>query len=733
MPLPFFKKNAPTRPQREYFFALEISHSQLRSAIWSVVNDKTQVLSVGSTASWDGISDESLISGTDKTLSESTTKLDGGGQIQPEKIILGLPPDWMSDDKIDPVRLRTLKRLAQKLSLVPVGFVITPEAAVRYLQHSEGVPPTAILLGVDGDRLETIVVKLGKIEGVQVVQRSSHITADVVEGLSRFSHLDMLPSRILIFGYTPLAVTEPELEEARQMLLAHPWQAPQTRLPFLHFPKVELLPLDFGIRAVTLAGGTEVARAIGLIGSEKNEVEPTTTNSDREDIENIETTTYSAADLGFISGDGDIEEALVIEEGEETIEPRAAAPVATPPHPLPRKKTPLRLPRFGFPVIGFSSKPALFIAGLVVLGISLFAAYWNLPRAVITLTVNPKPLQHQFEIIANTKSQSPDLESKSLPAQYVETTVNDEKTNPTTGSQLVGDKATGTVTLINGTSVPRSFAAGTVITSPSGLKFTLDAEVQVASASGTADPNSYQPGKGQGKVTASQIGSDSNLSAGTQFKVGSFSSLDYVARNEEALVGGSSRQAQAVAKEDLAKLRSELTQGLKDQARQQLLGEASSDRNVIQESVQVEVASEEFNHKVGEEAGELTLRLTVKAKALSVAKSDLDQLVDKEIEGRIPQGYSPAGEPNYQFSVKKVDSDNVTLSAQISASLMPQYDTSAITRDITGKKPTAARDYLGSLPGAAYIDFAFTPRLPGPLLTLPHVTKNIYLEVKPAQ
>jgi hypothetical protein len=194
----------------------------------------------------------------------------------------------------------------------------------------------------------------------------------------------------------------------------------------------------------------------------------------------------------------------------------------------------------------------LAICSLLFAG--LFAAYWYLPKATVTLTVAPKPLAHQFDLTADSTVTDIAAEGSVLPAALAQITVTTHKTRPATGTKLIGDRAAGEVTIINGTSTERSFPAGTTISSPSGLKFTLTSSVTIASASGTADPNSYQPGKATVKITAVDIGPDANLTAGTQFKIGSFSFLDYVAKNDSAFVGGSSRQVAAVSKDDLSAL-----------------------------------------------------------------------------------------------------------------------------------------------------------------------------------
>ena len=99
MQLPFLKKDDKA-PAREYFFALEIDHLLVKAAVWSVVNDKPQVLAISSTQSWDDKSEDSLITAADSALTDATHHLDPSGKVGIVKVIFGLPPDWVGDEKI---------------------------------------------------------------------------------------------------------------------------------------------------------------------------------------------------------------------------------------------------------------------------------------------------------------------------------------------------------------------------------------------------------------------------------------------------------------------------------------------------------------------------------------------------------------------------------------------------------------------------------------------------------
>lgn len=701
MTLPFLKRPATAHSERQYLFAVEISPGVIKTAIWSVINDKTQVLAVSSASPWDDKTSDSLINATDTAISDATSHLDPSGKVQIEQVIFGLNSDWVSDDKIHSDKLHLLKELSTKLDLKAVGFVVTTEAIVKFIAHTENVPPTAILLGFWPQVLEVALVRMGKIDGVHFVKKSTQMADDTVEGLSRFPNVDVFPSRMLLYD------SGLDLEEIKQLLLQYPWQNSQKKLPFLHFPKIEILPPDFTVRAIALAGGTEVARAIGIL--------PDTAVPDQKEDE--------VSDLGFVT-DADIQDTP----------PSAAQPIISqPPSPPLKLKKKFKiphlphLPRFSFPKINFRHTGLIILAITVTVCGGLFAAFWFIPKAEVTLFLQPKDISSQFSLKVDTKASSPSLADLIIPGQVEQVSVSDSKSVSTSGSKLTGDKAKGSVTIANTQDSSKTLPSGTVLTSPSGIQFVLSETVTVASASGSA--GNLVPGKATAEITASSIGSDSNLSAGTVFKIVGFSSTQMDAKNDTALSGGSSRQVKAVSKDDIAKLRADLTASVKDQAKAKLIEQISSDKTVIDSSINLETTSEDFDHKLDDQADNLSLKLAVKAQAITISKSDLKSITDQQILPLTPQGYKMNSEPTSSFTAKKTDRGAFIFAVDVSGIALPDIDKNSIIKNVVGKSPADTKDYLQSVTGISKIDILISPRLPTFFAVLPHVSKNITITV----
>jgi len=405
----------------EYYFALELGLEFVKSAIFSIENNQVKVLSQGSLERWQD--EEELVEAVDASLSAAAEKLPVEGEIkEPEKVVFGLPFSWIEGEKIATEKLKLLKNISDKLDLKPTGFVVITEAIVHHLKSTEGVPPTVILVHLGLKKISVGVVRVGKIFGPKLIERSESLAHDLIEGLSRFEISEPLPARILIYN------SQEGLEEARQQLVGHPWlEEKKEKVEFLHLPKVEVLPANFDVEAIALAGGKEVAKAAGLIleekpvPEEKEEVEEETEKKE-EKVPVVPPPTAGFADageLGFVKGDEAVEKESIGVKEEPSVKEAPQPEEPLPSEPPPMVATPEPAPqwpeseeksssgaKFGFlsRFLGwwskinpiklkamlprFSQTPSVLIivALLVVVFLtSQLAAYWFLPRAEVTL------------------------------------------------------------------------------------------------------------------------------------------------------------------------------------------------------------------------------------------------------------------------------------------------------------------------------------------------------------
>ena len=275
------QKNTP-----ELFLAVEIHESMIKSAVWQVEDETPSIVALGSYELWD--TEDSLINGVDASLTEAIRGID----TEPDRVIFGLPDSWLVENRIHPTKQKLIKRLIKELDLKAIGMVTITEAIVSHLKTQEGVPPTVILLEIYPSKVIVSLVNLGEIQAQEEVGRSDDLARDVEEGLARFE-AEKLPARFVL-------TNGGDLENEEQQIIGYSWTE---KLPFIHLPKVQVLPIDFSIRAIALSGGSEAAKAIGLEIAPEN-VTPTPAEGKSDAI--VEGVTSDLASIGF-SLDGEVE------------------------------------------------------------------------------------------------------------------------------------------------------------------------------------------------------------------------------------------------------------------------------------------------------------------------------------------------------------------------------------------------------------------------------------------
>lgn len=717
----------------ESFVALKIGFNKVRAGIWTVEGGKVRIAALGNNEDWSG--DGGLIDSIDKSLSSAAEKISSEKPIaEPKKVVLGLPPEWVADNKIFPEKIKLLKELAKKLGFSLSGFVMNEEAIVYQMKLAEGVPPTAILAYLEKEKIIVSLVKIGKVILSEVVRRSDNVGSDLKEGLSRSKQEEALPSRIVVYGESEVT------EKIKQDILDYPWQEEQ--MNFLHLPKVEIMEPDDEIKAIALAGGQELAGVTDPQISEETE-EPEEQNVVPVLEQNGE---VGPEAIGFVVGQDIVKEPISEEptlapEGQP--EKREVATIAKESvGPLPasttffgRIKSIPRTVTSRIAGVRFRFSPKMpFKAGLLIVVLLLilggsFAYVWAFPKAVVTLYLKPQLLEKDFEIKLSPHVTEPNKESLTLPAEAVDITLSGEKEMETTGTKKIGDQAKGEVTIYNLTNSKKTLEAGTEIIGPNNLKFTLDEETTIASQSAGADYTRV-PGKTTALATAKAIGPEGNLAAGTEFTIGQLSKSDYVAKNDSAFSGGTSRDVQAVSEKDRQKLLEDLTKELKEKAGSELVAKTSSDKKLVEGSLSDKVVSKKYDGETGEIKDVIKLVLEMEFSSLSYSDIVFKDLIDSQVRASVPNGfnYNP-DQSETSFSLDEITKDGVALfKAHFKAKLIPIINTDEIRDNLRGKKPVIGKNYLNNLPNVESFEAVITPHLPGAIASFPRVAKNIKVE-----
>lgn len=707
--LPAQKKHA----QEEYYFGLNIKHGLVTGSVWGIDGNKVRIISFKDRKFHEedesSESPHSLIEGANLALDEALADF----SPEPEKILFGVPDSWLQDEELKPKYAKVLKQLTRDLDVIPLAYVSITHAICHLLQRQEGVPITSILIEI-GDPLSVSVVKGGKVLGTKEVARSENLPLDIEKALLAFGDIEVLPAKILVFG-------KGDLTRYREEMVSFNWMG---QLPFLHLPKIESLEEDISIKALSFAGASEINPNVHL-EHQTVPVDPVTQagHSEAGKLPKTEGTAFVEGDINETLAHKGIatEDDSSIEYAVETYQKPMHQPVhqssgAIMPHSFPNPAKIFR--RFGFTLI----IPVMILAALT-------GAYLLLPKATVTVFVDPKILEKETQIVADPKVTTMDEANKQIAGKVVETTVDGTGKSQATGKKKIGDPAKGTVVLYNKTASAKTFSQGTVLVGPDNLNFALDTGVTIASQSAVEGGISF--GKGTANATASTIGPEGNLAAGKDLAIKGASADQYSAKVDTAFSGGVSKDVTVVTSDDQKKLLASLTDELKKKASEEIQGKLTGDMKILEETFNEKVIKQSFSKKVGDQASEFSLTLNVNLKGTAYSDADLKTIVGKLVETNVPEGYDlDLNRTETQATVSKVEKDGkIIFTAKFKAKLMPKLDINKIRASIAFKTPAQVEYLLKSNESVIGADIKITPELPGPLARLPFLPQNINLEI----
>lgn len=711
--LPFLNQN---KSDGEYFFGLNISSAKVEAAVWGIEGKKLKIINRFETG-YDSEAD--LTDAANFVLDQALQDF----QPEPEKILFGVPDNWLQDDNLKPEYLKVLRKMVKDLDLTPMAFVSTTHALTHLMQKQQGAPVTAVLVEVSNP-LVVSVVKAGKIIGTKYQKRSDDLPRDIEKALMSFGEVEVLPSKIVVFS-----TSNEKLEKYENELTSYSWM---TQLPFLHLPKIENLKANNVIEAVCLAGASELFPDV--VFNPKNIVESNVSHkgvmplgedqSNKRAMAPVAAATAAlpvAARGRAMTARDDNYEYEVMEKGEEDQMVQQSHHGGNMAH---HKKL---LGIFGGIGLG-GGKHKVMIISVVVIAF-LVALYLILPKANVDVFIDMRLLEKEATITVDpTITQFNEAENK-VPGQVIEIAVDGSGKGSATGKKQVGESAKGVVTMYNKTSSPKSLSAGTVLIGPNNLQFTLDSSVNIASQSAVEGGISF--GKTNVNVTASAIGPEGNLPSGQELSVKDNSTDSVSAKVDTAFSGGVSKDVTVITADDQKRLLAQVASDLKKKASEQLQSKVPSGMKVLEEGLAETITNTSYSKKVGDQAADFNLNLSARYKGTAYSDNDLKKIVSKLVETNVPDGYTlDLTQTETQSAVSKIEKDGrLIFTAKFKAKLMPTFDQNQMKKEIAGKTPAQAAEKLKEIDNVVGSDINLIPPLPGPLARLPFLPQNINLKV----
>lgn len=703
--------------QAKLFLALLITDTTVQSGLWQVSAGSIGILRVSKTI--DYADEDDLLVKTDQALQEL-----GKESESVNEVILGLEFGWVAKSGISDEKKPTLKRLTTDLSLKAVGFVVITEALFHHLLKKDAQLST-LLLQVSESKVSASVIVRGSLLGTELVGKSDTPATDVEEAIARLASVynqHSLPPKILIASSS---LDVQAIRSFQQDILSIDWES---MAMLAHSPTVDLIPQSQVIDAVIQEGGRAVAESMGMTVTsivqkqlpKKHAVPAKEDESFDDSSDGMSHPEVAAASTAGIVGQ--IQSFFGGLRGGSPSPQAFRSDNTSPPVPKSWLAQHLRFVIGGF-VAGIFALVALFVVAAVVT-----------KKAEVKVTLAKKPVSTEVSITLDSSLDESVPEELLLKASIESKTIESSKEFDTTGVTLIGENATGKVSIQNKTEQEQVLAAGTVL-SRGSVAFTLDEEVRIASASvsqnNEGETKTY--GKVETTVTASKIGADGNIVQDLELDINGKPASELLATSLEAFTGGSSREVRVFSDDDKTTLTEEFEQELYEQAVSEFNQESGNGIYKVATG-EYDVLDVTYDADTGDEVKSVEISLSIEVSAVAYQTQDLKLVAELALADQIPDGFELSStEPSILSQPDEEASTDglVVIDANISAQIVPQVSQDDILTQIGGLSADEATQTLTASENIDGAEITITPFLARAISTsVPKKSSSVIVEIE---
>jgi hypothetical protein len=387
------------------------------------------------------------------------------------------------------------------------------------------------------------------------------------------------------------------------------------------------------------------------------------------------------------------------------------------------------------------SKMIILIAAVVLLLLVGSLAMF-IPGATVVLTLQPHTYTHALNLVARSNALQGGAPG-SVASQLETHSFTQSGQATASGSKQVGRAAaTGTVTITNKGKQPVNIPTGTIVSTPSGIQFTTEADLVITPP---GQPGNQVPVP----VQAVNKGDNGNLPAGTitvipqeslnaiaQDNNTSVNGLALQVTNDQPTTGGGLATVHTILQQDLDTAKKNLTNQLQP-AINTWLRQWSSEGIVSKPTINATlVGSPQDGQIVNSTSVPVTLNAAVSV--LVVSNTNLQKAAIAQLNASL------RNDPNYQdyviatnhqpavaISALKVASNDataVTITANATAQAIRSITQDEVRKEITGMTTKDAQQMLAQQPGIENVNISVSPAI-DPWLPLWSANTHVVLQV----
>lgn len=352
--------------------------------------------------------------------------------------------------------------------------------------------------------------------------------------------------------------------------------------------------------------------------------------------------------------------------------------------------------------------------GLIIGAVWFFYYYNFVPKVEVTLYPENIPVSYTGTVVAKDTAIGISVNEgvATISSKTGERISTLSESGNTEEKTEVGDPAKGSVTLYNATNAEITLSAGAVVVG-GGKNFKLNEEAIVPGQKEESN-GTFSNGTKIVSVTASEIGPEYNLSAGTFFSVTGFEPSNLYGQNYAAFTGGKKEEIFVVSEADVLRIGEQLEKNLEDQLKQQLRDLYPADKwALVEDQIQIEKGTgvERFQTDVpiGSEATIVNVTIELKATAVYYNVDELEAaikellILDYNNSVTEDEGGSIVDatlDNKFGINIKGINVEDNVVNIDIDANgvMRTSIDTVKTSQELKGKGWDEGIKYLNGLP-----------------------------------
>jgi hypothetical protein len=365
---------------------------------------------------------------------------------------------------------------------------------------------------------------------------------------------------------------------------------------------------------------------------------------------------------------------------------------------------------------------ATYLLVLLLLAATGVSAVY-LPSTKVTITVPGEAWTQDYPTTATTDTA---LDATHLTTtQLLSTEISDTQSFAATGTQNIGDKASGTATLsYNYSSTAQVVPAGTRILA-NGVYFDTQNAITVPGAT-LVNGGDIIAGKNTVAVVAETEGTEGNLTN----TAGTITTPPNIIAQITSTTGGTTKEVKVVSQSDIANAKTALIKKLEDAAGAQLDSQ-SADKDYLTDTSTDNFSLSDFHYSVDPGTQADTAQVSGKGtlKRLVVDKAQLEssvrQLANASIKSDQTLDISTITTSNLKLNTS---TNTATLTATVTGETVRTVPTSVIQDQLTGKTLSQGTDLIKALVSNAQVSVEQKPSW-WPLKRFPLLSTYLHITV----